>query len=126
MPQNLKKHLLLAILGVLEGFLEKSEESRLPLKLKNNGECFFQKIWYSQLTFSNLCFHFQDNKSLSKMFIIPWRIFSKFDLPFKSTVSPVCKVHLRALSNSLTPYYDVKLTRLEFVADWLLMTSLIY
>ena len=38
----------------LEGFLEKSEESRPPLKLKNNGGqlfslgCFFQKIGVSR------------------------------------------------------------------------------
>jgi len=50
---GLKVDILLeiAILRHLEGFLEKSEESRPPLKLKNNGEhfllFFFQGIQVS-------------------------------------------------------------------------------
>ena len=73
MPKNgnfFKKYQLLALFGVLEvklqflavlrhleGFLEKSEESRPPLKLKNNGGqlfslgCFFQKIGVSAIYF---------------------------------------------------------------------------
>ena len=75
----------MAVLRHLEGFFEKSEESRHPLKLKNTFYnfflgCLFQKIWWSRgvfpsQKFSKLFFLFQDKKLFSKIYIIFWRIF---------------------------------------------------
>ena len=62
----------ISVLRHLEGFFEKSEENRPPLKLKNSQK------------FSKLFFLFKDKKLLSKIYLIPWRIFQNLTGPLKA------------------------------------------